>query len=370
MENGNSSNQVISPRCCGGKDNFSNRGRTNHDGNSRKGHRSSNGGESKGRGGHDGKSNHGGSGWGGTNGGNHTRSNQGDKTANHEININSGEDGWGGGETGEFNAAGVNDGWGDGNDNNGERLAGNPNSGRRDSRNDGGDGNARDNNNGNAEGCWGGDNEPGDNDDTHPRDWCGEHNKDPNLNAADDGWGNTDNDNGKGVNAGSNAPSYHTDKKSGNDTCKADEISSWNPNSTDNWAIDLTTEEAPPLNNSSVELNQPYAKPYWASWEAESECVQPTTEPNTGRKRSDSLYIGNEAPLYSIHKDKLRNHSASHQVHHGTPAYYARKMRKPVYLDSMEEPYAVFVFKYRSRGMFFLTLFFIAGGFLYWFANF
>ncbi|KAH0541236.1 hypothetical protein FGG08_004292 [Glutinoglossum americanum] len=400
---GDGSNHGASRRG-GGYDSLPNHGRRGQDVNSRKGNRSSNEGGSKGRGGNDGKSNQGSRAWGrgeggggvnssgnpvgpnnGTNswraGGNNTRPNQADNTASREVSNQNGEDGgWGGGDTGpghgEFNADGVNGSWGDGNynntreewsggegnGNNGEDTAGNPNNDHPSSGNNRGEWGAGDDNNGNPEvsGCgsnrnanpgdWGGDN---DNENKNNEDWNGENSQDPNLNAANYSWGDTGNENMKGDNAGVDAFSYQPNNNSGNDNYKADENNTWSQptlNPTDNWQTDPATEESAPHNNSSPELSLPYVKPYWSSWEADSGHVQSPPEPNVGRKRSDSTRIGDdEAPLYSIHEDQLRNRSASHQVHHGSPAYYARELRKPVYLDTMEEPYAVFVFKYRSR---------------------
>ena len=40
----------------------------------------------------------------------------------------------------------------------------------------------------------------------------------------------------------------------------------------------------------------------------------------------------------------------SHQVKAGRGAMYQHTLGRPEYLDSMEKPYAVFVFKYRSKG--------------------
>jgi hypothetical protein len=179
-----------------------------------------------------------------------------------------------------------------------------------------------------------------------------------NSNVANEDWRNPDNETGNGDNTGLDAFNYQTNDNSGNETYAADETNTWTqptPNSNNSQQIDPTTEEPTPLADSSVQPSLPYAKPYWNSWKAESECAQSPTEPNTGRKRANGLRIGDEIPLYSIHKDQLRNHSASHQVRHEKPAYYARKLRKPVYLDSMEEPYAVFVFKYRSKSVFSLV---------------
>ncbi|KAI9819458.1 MAG: hypothetical protein M1827_006906 [Pycnora praestabilis] len=81
----------------------------------------------------------------------------------------------------------------------------------------------------------------------------------------------------------------------------------------------------------------PYAQPYWASW---------TQAEQTPKHRPQ---IAEEAPLYTVPRDIIKNRSTSHQVQPGKPTVYLHKTHRPSYLDSHESPYAVFVFKYRSK---------------------
>ena len=41
----------------------------------------------------------------------------------------------------------------------------------------------------------------------------------------------------------------------------------------------------------------------------------------------------------------------SHQVQYGRGAVFYHQRGRPTYIDNFENPYAVFVFNYRSKGM-------------------
>ncbi|KZF23879.1 hypothetical protein L228DRAFT_267836 [Xylona heveae TC161] len=74
----------------------------------------------------------------------------------------------------------------------------------------------------------------------------------------------------------------------------------------------------------------PYTQPYWSKW-----------------NRADNLE--EESPLYNVPEDIAKKKAASHQVQTGRPAPYTHRTCRPVYVDTYDKPYAVFVFKYRSR---------------------
>jgi hypothetical protein len=278
-------------------------------------------------------------------GGKHTRSNRGENATSYEIgNTQSGEDGdWGGDDTvqgqGVPNGDNSNDRW---NNNTGENWdGGNGNDGGCLSGPDG---------NGNTDNWSGGNGEPRDN-----GEWDGGNSPNPNPGTTNRDWVSMGHYNGNGDNADLGECNNGTND-SGGDAYKAGETNDCKEqtsNLTGNQQID--TEEVATPNSPSAEHNLPYAKPYWSSWTAESERAVSPTEPNTSRKRADSFHSGEELPLYSIHKDQLGNRSARHQVRYGRPEYYARNLRKPVYLDTMAEPYAVFAFKYRSKRIILLS---------------
>lgn len=86
----------------------------------------------------------------------------------------------------------------------------------------------------------------------------------------------------------------------------------------------------------------PQFKPYWSSWK------QPK-ESNGGSNTSSPSATSGE-PLYKVPLEVAQRKNTSHQVHVSQAATYVHKTSSPVYMDSHEKPYAVFVFKYRSKG--------------------
>lgn len=91
------------------------------------------------------------------------------------------------------------------------------------------------------------------------------------------------------------------------------------------------------------------AKPYWADWRQSSERHE-SADPNTKRKREEarSVYNYPASPLPAVPADKV--HGATHGVKAGKGADYSHRCHRPVYIDEMGKPYAVFSFKYRSKG--------------------
>ena len=59
-----------------------------------------------------------------------------------------------------------------------------------------------------------------------------------------------------------------------------------------------------------------------------------------------------EDPIYTISKTEAEEKNLKHQVRGGKGAEQQRKKgtMKPLYWDNFDAPYAVFRFKYRSRG--------------------
>lgn len=57
-----------------------------------------------------------------------------------------------------------------------------------------------------------------------------------------------------------------------------------------------------------------------------------------------------EPPLYTVPEQVAQERSLSHQVQVGRSSRYSHKIKVPQYLDTMEEPYAKFIFKYRVKG--------------------
>ena len=112
------------------------------------------------------------------------------------------------------------------------------------------------------------------------------------------------------------------------------------------------TQEKPSLPNNAdnaASLYQPVSKPldpspksYWGQWKSNRQEQSPHSR----------------SPDHSSAKAQLLNQETtprrrlSHQVHRGKPLLYAHKVASPSYMDSHEQPYATFVFHYRSKGMY------------------
>lgn len=112
-----------------------------------------------------------------------------------------------------------------------------------------------------------------------------------------------------------------------------------------NIGITQPQPQSYPAVNSNLWLPMdPRPKPHWSSWKQSSEAFskpKPVTPP-----------VQTAEPLYSVPLDIAQRSNMSHQVHVGQPAAYLHKRSSPKYMDSFESPYAVFVFKYRSKGDF------------------
>ncbi|KAI5197367.1 hypothetical protein E4T39_07328 [Aureobasidium subglaciale] len=83
------------------------------------------------------------------------------------------------------------------------------------------------------------------------------------------------------------------------------------------------------------------AKPYWNDWNK-----RPAL---SGPRLTRDLYIAPEEPLPLVPKHAARSKHVEHQVKTGKGAQYLHLCARPEYLDSMKQPYAVFIFKYRSK---------------------
>ncbi len=122
----------------------------------------------------------------------------------------------------------------------------------------------------------------------------------------------------------------------------------WNANTNtstqvqDSWNTAPATAQADQPNSTSMQhgtaaslahgrpLNGPHG-PYYGSFHNFDESLRPDA---------------GEEPPYDVPEDM----STTHQVKTGPGFHYVHKRRSPEYLDTLEEPYARFVFKYRTRG--------------------
>ena len=87
-----------------------------------------------------------------------------------------------------------------------------------------------------------------------------------------------------------------------------------------------------------------FIKPYWKDWNKPA-----TGSPDLGRRRevAREVYTYPAEKLPAIPEGKVS--AATHGVQTGRGAEYSHHCNRPVYIDSMDKPYAVFSFKYRSK---------------------
>ena len=94
------------------------------------------------------------------------------------------------------------------------------------------------------------------------------------------------------------------------------------------------TFTSPPHNGAHVPPLQARIKPYWAEWNH-----APTTA------------IEKDNPIYTLPSEIATRENLTHQVRPVKGAAYRHKCERPQYLDTYEEPYALFVFKYREQSV-------------------
>ncbi|KAK6001896.1 hypothetical protein QM012_002386 [Aureobasidium pullulans] len=82
-------------------------------------------------------------------------------------------------------------------------------------------------------------------------------------------------------------------------------------------------------------------KPYWNDWNKRPK--------SSSYRAARPLYIAPEEPMPLVPKQAARAKHVEHQVKTGKGAPYLHLCARPEYLDSMQQPYAVFTFKYRSK---------------------
>jgi len=95
------------------------------------------------------------------------------------------------------------------------------------------------------------------------------------------------------------------------------------------------------VHSTSSLSTAPEAKPYWSTWRDSDTLTESTNPENDG--------VPAEAPLYTIPEEIVDRNKTTYQVRPDIPASYSHKLRSPKYMDTHEQPYAVFVFQYRDK---------------------
>lgn len=91
---------------------------------------------------------------------------------------------------------------------------------------------------------------------------------------------------------------------------------------------------SPPHIGAYIPPLQARIKPYWAEWNH-----APTTT------------IDKDNPVYTLPSEIAARENLTHQVRPVKGAAYRHKCERPRYLDTHDEPYALFVFKYREQSV-------------------
>lgn len=203
-------------------------------------------------------------------------------------------------------------------------------------------------------------------------DTAGNGNQADNNNAAAGGWGDTAQDN-KGANAGwsggeanqtsndnnndwekAGAPAQNNDAQGWEATTKNNNATgnAWGDSHNDAWD---TSNKAPPRSTGSVRSSgastrasydpKAHVKPYWAEWRGDHKTHGPSASRPREAPREAYSYPAGPKPTLPAGKST----EASHGVQAGRGADYTHRTYRPIYLDEMEMPYAVFTFKYRSK---------------------
>ena len=93
----------------------------------------------------------------------------------------------------------------------------------------------------------------------------------------------------------------------------------------------------------------PKSKVYWATWN-DPDPSAPEQKANADSD-DETVFPAHEEPLYNIPPQVATSKDLTHQVRPTKPSPYKHKLARPKYMDTHDDPYAVFVFKYRDKAV-------------------
>ena len=93
----------------------------------------------------------------------------------------------------------------------------------------------------------------------------------------------------------------------------------------------------------------PNSRPYWATWN-NATTPDPTPPVTSEPDPDDAIFpCTEEEPIYTIPSTLAAQQNLTHQVRPMRGSAYSHRLSSPKYMDTHDDPYAVFVFKYRDQ---------------------
>ncbi|KAL2216879.1 hypothetical protein M432DRAFT_640956 [Thermoascus aurantiacus ATCC 26904] len=132
----------------------------------------------------------------------------------------------------------------------------------------------------------------------------------------------------------------HQENKETCDTFGSEKFSGQIPNNQSEWQAEPPETS---VNSETAQKDQQTKYRQFQSNHIQPDQVQVFISPMTERTASDEPF------LYTVPSYIAESRSLSHQVQLGSSAEYIHRTRRPTYMDSLDEPYAKFVFKYRLK---------------------
>lgn len=204
---------------------------------------------------------------------------------------------------------------------------------------------------------------------TNGDEWGNSNNDNNNQNANGDEWANSNNDNNDNNNQDNSGDGWANDNSNQNTNQGGWDTSNDNQNNNEsNWNSNNDAKQ----NDSGGGWgdNSQNGKPQSDSWnnnQATNTNGNADATPTPVNKGQRSLYgphgayftskvfaddvpaDAEEEPRYDVPQDIAQDRGTSKQVQPGKGYIYNKKRCAPIYVDTMQEPYARFVFKYRTK---------------------